>query len=113
MGPKEQAEFLFSLIGWGKENSVTRPKDPNVDRELRDFVKKHNSDEEKLGVIINVGNGYYKPRSWVLEEKLEFREYRAKDNSRERELHSKGKIMDYKFYRMETDEEYEQLSLPV
>ncbi len=118
MGPKEQAEYLFFCIGWGRENAVTRPEDGDIDRNLRALVEKHNSDIKKPGVIINVGNGYYKPRNWVLVEMLEYKEYRNKYNSREKKLHDKGKAMDCKFYRSELMNEipyetYEQLSLPV
>lgn len=48
---------------------------------------------------------------------LEYKEYRNKDNSREEEMHDKGKAMDCKFYKSELMDEipretYEQLSLP-
>lgn len=118
MGAKEQAEYLFSRIGWGQENAVMRPANGDVDRLLRDLVKKHNSDKDKPGVIINVGNGYYKPRKRILAELSEYREYRNKDDSRERELHHKGEVMDLKFFNPKLigeiqTEDYEQLSLPV
>lgn len=68
MGPKEQAEYLFSVLDGG-------------------------------------------------EKMLEYKEYRNKDNSREEELHDKGKAMDCKFYKSELMDEipretYDQLSLP-
>jgi len=118
MRKREQAEAFFLRIGWGKENAVTRPQDSDVDRILRDLIEKYNSDINKPGVIINVGDGYYMPRKWILAENLEYKKYRRKDRSREKKLHHKGTVMDCKFYSSSVTgitrkEIYEQLSLPV
>lgn len=87
MGPKEQAESLFSRIGDGRQNAVTRPVNRTVDRYLRDLVARAN---ERGEVIINVGNGYYRPRFSDPVERSEFEKYINKDISRARQDESES-----------------------
>ena len=86
MGPKEQAESLFSRIGDGRQNAVTRPLNRTVDRYLRDLVAQAN---ERGEVIINIGNGYYRPRFFDPVERIEFEEYTNKDISRANKTRAK------------------------
>lgn len=108
MGPKEQAESLFSYIGYGRENAVNRPTNRTVDRYLRDLVARAN---ERGEVIINVGNGYYRPRFSDPVERSEFEEYINKDISRANKTKVKVEMMKAAF--MKDSLGYEQLSLPV
>ena len=115
MGAKEQAEYLFSRIGWGRENAVMRPDNTQVDRILRSLVEAWNWIDGNYP-IINVGGGYYKPRGWIPAEVIEYRKYRARDDARKRSLDMKGRMMDKNFFEYADschDEGYEQLSLPV
>lgn len=108
MGPKEQAESLFSYIGYGRENAVNRPTNRTVDRYLRDLVARAN---ERGEVIINVGEGYYRPRFFDPVERMEFEEYTNKDISRANKTRAKVEMMKAAF--MKDSPGYEQLSLPV
>lgn len=108
MGPKEQAESLFSRIGDGRQNAVTRPVNRTVDRYLRDLVARAN---ERGEVIINIGEGYYRPRFFDPVERIEFEEYINKDISRANKTKAKVEMMKAAFMRDSPG--YEQLSLPV
>lgn len=112
MGPKEQAESLFSSIGDGRENAVTRPMNRTVDRYLRDLVAQANEQGE---VIINVGEGYYRPRFFDPVERMEFEEYTNKDISRANKTMAKVGRMKAAFLESGPGyiEVYEQLSLTV
>lgn len=108
MGQKEQAEILFSRIGEGRQNAVTRPLNRTVDRYLRDLVAQAN---ERGEVIINVGNGYYRPRFSDPVERSEFEKYINKDISRADKTKVKVEMMKAAF--MKDSPGCEQLSLPV
>lgn len=108
MGPKEQAKYPFSRIGDGKENAVTRPINRTVDRYLRDLVAQAN---ERGEVIINVGDGYYRPRFFDPIERMEFEEYTNNDISRANKTMMKVERMKSAF--LKDSPGYEQLSLPV
>lgn len=112
MKPKEQAQKLFSHIGYGRENAVTRPTNRTIDRYLRDMVARANEQGE---VIINVGNGYYKPRFFDPVERMEFEEYINKDISRANRTRKKVNKMRKAFFTGSPGymKAYEQLSLPV
>lgn len=51
MGPKEQAESLFSYIGYGRENAVNRPTNRTVDRYLRDLVAQADKTKVKVEMM--------------------------------------------------------------
>lgn len=112
LSPKSQAESLFSQIGYGRENAIPRPANKSIDRFLREMVARAN---ESGDVIINVGEGYYRPRPWNITEKMEYNEYVAKDVSRAMRLLRKKKKMQHSFDQMEgghdTHENYQQLRL--
>ena len=77
---KSQAQRLFDLIGEGIGHAVSRPKDPAVDRRLRQLVSEANQAGD---CIINVGFGYYRPGD---DDSVEFEEYVAKERHRAREI---------------------------
>ncbi len=77
---KSQAQKLFDLIGEGVGHAVSRPKDPAVDRRLRQLVSEANSTGD---CIINMGFGYYRPGD---DDCVEFEEYVAKERHRAREI---------------------------
>ena len=77
---KSQAQRLFDLIGEGVGHAVPRPKDPAVDRRLRQLVSEANSTGD---CIINMGFGYYRPGD---DGCVEFEEYVAKERHRAREI---------------------------
>lgn len=112
MGAKEQAEYLFSRIGWGRENALMRPANRTVDRYLRELIARAN---ERGEVIINVGEGYYRPRFFDPVERMEFEEYINKDISRAKRTKEKVDRMKVAFLENSPGykEAYEQLSLPV
>lgn len=103
LNPKSQAESLFAQIGYGRENAMPRPLNASIDRHLRNLVTKAN---EHGDVIINVGNGYYRPRPWILAEKMEYEEYIAKDISRAMRVLQKKKKMQKSYERMEEEHEF-------
>lgn len=112
MGAKEQAEYLFSRIGWGRENALMRPANRTVDRYLRELIARAN---ERGEVIINVGEGYYRPRFFDPVERMEFEEYINKDISRANRTKAKVGRMREAFMKSSPGytEAFEQLSLPV
>lgn len=77
---KSQAQRLFDMIGEGVGHAVSRPKDPAVDRRLRQLVSEANSTGD---CIINMGFGYYRPGD---DDCVEFEEYVAKERHRAREI---------------------------
>ena len=77
---KSQAQRLFDMIGEGVGHAVSRPKDPKVDRRLRQLVSEANSTGD---CIINMGFGYYRPGD---DDCVEFEEYVAKERHRAREI---------------------------
>ncbi len=77
---KSQAQKLFDMIGEGVGHAVSRPKDPAVDRRLRQLVSEANSTGD---CIINMGFGYYRPGD---DDCVEFEEYVAKERHRAREI---------------------------
>lgn len=77
---KSEAERLFDRIGEGVGHAVSRPKDPAVDRRLRQLVSEANSTGD---CIINMGFGYYRPGD---DDCVEFEEYVAKERHRAREI---------------------------
>lgn len=111
----EQAEYLFSKIGYGRKNRVPRPADEDVDRLLRLLIKEYNSKIQEKGPTINEGDGYYIPRRWIPSEKIAFDRYFWKEAQRETSLHYKNLAMYASFQGMKKckESEYEQLSLPV
>ena len=70
------AQILFDLIG-NCDKPVRRPKNPSVDRALREMIAK--SAIEHKALIINSGEGYYMPRA---EDAPAVREYIAKERSK-------------------------------
>lgn len=52
------AEELFNQIGFGKENSVSRPSNERVDRKLRKIIERENTNGD---CIISGKSGYYRP----------------------------------------------------
>ena len=111
------AESIFNRIGIGKENAVPRPTNRSDDRKLWELISVWNGDSEH-DPIINVGNGYYKPRPWVPAEALEFKEYMAKESARMEFIRTKLVPMKRSFERMAQDGAeltggYEQLILPL
>ena len=77
---KSQAARLFDMIGEGIGRAVSRPKDPAVDRRLRQLVSEANSTGD---CIINMGFGYYRPGD---DDCVEFQEYVAKERHRAKEI---------------------------
>lgn len=70
---------LFAQIGVGKKNILKRPGNSYDDRILR---KKIQEAQESGDIIINVGEGYYRPILAIPEEKLEFEHYINSKKSR-------------------------------
>lgn len=78
---KKAAEDLFYRIGYGRESRVERPRNRAVDRSLRRMIGEWNEHSDN-DTIINVGDGYYKPRLSVPDEKLECKQYIAQETAR-------------------------------
>lgn len=95
---KTQADKLFSLIGEGIGHAVSRPKDPKVDRRLRQLVAEANKTGD---CIINMGFGYYRPGD---DDCVEFEEYIAQERSRAREILRKCRSMEQTYDRRYTSE---------
>ena len=73
------AVAYFSKIGKGKDNALQRPRNARVDRKLRRLI------EEAQGagdIIINVGEGYYRPDMHNPAERGEYLHYIAQLKSR-------------------------------
>ena len=85
---KSQAARLFDMIGEGIGRAVSRPKDPAVDRRLRQLVSEANQAGD---CIINSGFGYYRPGD---DDCVEFQEYVAKERHRAREILRKVRKME-------------------
>ena len=102
---RTQAESLFLQIGYGRENAIVRPENKTLDRHLRDLVTQANENGE---VIINVGEGYYRPRPWIIAEKMEFNEYIAKDDSRAKRILRKKKKMQSAFEQIGGAHEFQE-----
>ena len=89
------AEQIFNRITDGRGNAVQRPDmgttfGKNVDRALRRIVNKANKNGD---CIINVGNGYYRPRPGVPVEKTELKEYLRTEGIKANDILSKNNIM--------------------
>ena len=52
------AQTLFSLIPTGSQTPLKRPKNANVDRQLRKLIEEANNNGD---IIINIGKGYFRP----------------------------------------------------
>ena len=94
------AEDLFYRIGYGRESRVERPRNRAVDRSLRRMIGEWNEHSDN-DTIINVGDGYYKPRLSVPEEKLECKQYIAQETARAYRVLDKIKPMWVAFERMD------------
>ena len=70
------AAFLLDHIG-DREHPMKRPKNPSVDRVLRDMIAK--TVTERKAFIINSGDGYYMPS---IEDAPSVREYIGKERAR-------------------------------
>ena len=90
---KSQAQRLFDMIGEGVGYAVSRPKDPAVDRRLRQLVSEANQAGD---CIINSGFGYYRPGD---DDCVEFEEYVAKERHRAREILRKMRKMEEVYNR--------------
>ena len=90
---KKAAEDLFYRIGYGRESRV-------VDRSLRRMIGEWNEHSDN-DTIINVGDGYYKPRLSVPDEKLECKQYIAQETARAYRVLDKIKPMWAAFERMD------------
>lgn len=88
---EKSARFLFACIGRGKENRVERPeKGGDTDRHLRRLVQ---NARENGDLIINVGQGYYRPILTRTEELLETKEFFAKEDSRARKIFKRNRAL--------------------
>ena len=85
---KTQAERLFDMIGTGAYYAVTRPKDPQVDRRLRQLIAEANMNGD---CIINDGSGYFRPGE---EDDIAAEEYFAKERHRARKILAKVSRME-------------------
>ena len=79
-GQKTQAELLFDKIGTGAAYALKRPKDPKVDRRLRQLIADANMTGD---CIINDGSGYFRPGE---DDDIAFEDYIAAERSRAREI---------------------------
>ena len=88
-GSKNQwlAEFLLDHIG-DREHPLKRPKDPNVDRELRGLISERNAAGEDI--IINNGDGYYRAGE---NDRAAVFEYWIKETHRAKEIKRKADTM--------------------
>lgn len=95
---EHSAAILFESIGKGKENRTERPeKGGDTDRRLRQLVQRAREAGE---LIINVGQGYYRPILTRPEEVLETREFFAKEDARAFELLKRNRAMKRTFEQM-------------
>lgn len=91
----EAAVGIFNRITTGKANAIQRPDRVNsfwetVDRNLRDLVNKANKNGD---CIINVGNGYYRPRPGIVVEKAELYMYLREENQKAYDSINKNQMM--------------------
>lgn len=70
---------LFYRIGTGKKNALTRPANEMQDRRLRKMIEEA---QGKGDIIINLGEGYYRPDLCKPEEAEEYRHYINQKRSR-------------------------------
>ena len=90
---KSEAEILFDRIRIGSEHALKRPKDPKVDRRLRQLIADANMNGD---CIINSGNGYYRPGA---EDRAALEIYLKKEMHRIRELKLKALRMSLAYNR--------------
>ena len=90
---KSQAQRLFDMIGEGVGHAVSRPKDPAVDRRLRQLVSEANSTGD---CIINMGFGYYRPGD---DDSVEAEVYFASERHRARAILRKVRKMEEVYNR--------------
>lgn len=118
MRSRDIAKYLFSLVGYGKENAAKRSPHAGVDRIFRNIIHRQMEPDKREPSDHKLREGYYKPRPWIPAEEREFKEYISKEESRIRQETDKLENMKAEFYRMCGEEEqpnsgYEKLSLPV
>ena len=77
---KSEAERLFDKIGTGAAYALRRPKEPRVDRRLRQLIAEANLSGD---CIINDGSGYFRPGE---DDDIAFETYIAAERSRAREI---------------------------
>lgn len=77
---KSEAERLFDKIGTGAAYALKRPKEPKVDRRLRQLIAEANTNGD---CIINDGSGYFRPGD---DDDIAFETYIAAERSRAREI---------------------------
>ena len=99
MNAKTVAESMFNQIGYGREQRVARSANRAVDRILRIMIGTWNADSRN-DTIINVGDGYYKPRLNVPREKMECKHYIAQETARAYRVLDKVKPMWAAYERM-------------
>lgn len=92
-----EAEELFDRIGTGKKNAIHRPSNPNIDRCLRSMIEQANTEGD---CIISGEAGYYRPRPFVDEERIEFKIYERSELSRARSILYKRRKMTEAFQNM-------------
>lgn len=74
---EDKLSSAFKSIKIGKANAFIPPK--SIAREFSSYVDKQNS---KGDVVINIGNGYYRPNPLSPEEKDEFATYLSNEYDR-------------------------------
>ena len=84
------AEEIFNQIGFGKENSVSRPSNEYVDRKLRRIIERANTNGD---CIISGKNGYYRPLQDRSEEQHELNHYLSSELHRARAILHKRECM--------------------
>lgn len=77
---RSEAEKLFDRIGTGVAYAVRRPREPKVDRRLRQMIAEANMSGD---CIINDGSGYFRPGE---DDDIAFEAYIAAERSRAREI---------------------------
>lgn len=91
------AEILLEMIDdMDPVRAMKRPVNPNIDRALRRMIANKNSSGED--VIINVGNGYFKPDVTNEEDRLAYNAYRARELKRAKTIIETIATMDKTFY---------------
>lgn len=74
---------LFNMIGRGKENALKRNRNDPQDRMLRRLIENAQNEGD---IIINLGQGYYRPILSRPSELLEYRRYIEQKESRLRKF---------------------------
>ena len=111
----EVAQTYFDRITNGRENAIKRPKivsatesESNfidiVDRRLRNMIERANHSGDCI--IASGTGGYYRPRPFVLEEELEFKQYTAADRNRIRKLTEKLETMNITYNNWKKEADY-------